>query len=183
MSYQNPPTSDEDITAVPLITPHLPPTTIDPRSKRRMVAVVGAGMMLLGLAGGAVWLWDEETAAAEGHVVATPEVKHPCLPAPDTFSGISKTAGTWIWSGHKDPFETCYQFRYTDKYCWSHSYYDTDCISSGFECIPEGWYDTDDGWRHDIDPKYVNTPGVDPNTNPKRCGPPCQDMYQQSKWV
>ena len=140
-----------------------------------------AGILLvLGVAGGAVWLRDVgKRRKCDGCT--------PCVPAPDTFSGISETAGTWKWSGRTDPFETCYQFRDTDIYCWSHSYYDS-WGTDWFECIPRPQYENEVAglgtpshvW-HDIDPKYVNTPGVDPNINPKRCGPPCQDMYQQAQ--
>ena len=103
MSYQNPPSnSDVDITAVPLVATNLPPTTttIDHRSKRMLVAVVAglAGTTMLVVAGGVVRMIETN----------------------DT--GLT-SAGKLVWSGHKHPFETCYQYGDTAKYCWSHSYY------------------------------------------------------------
>ena len=94
-----------------------------------LVAVVAglAGMMMLVVAGGVIWMRTTNDAgltmtAAGGLIVAT-LADTPCLPAPDTFSGITDTAGKWVWSGRKHPFETCYQYGDTAKYCWSHSYY------------------------------------------------------------
>ena len=80
-----------------------------------LVAVVAglAGMMMLVVAGGVIWMRTTNDAgltmtAAVGLIVAT-LADTPCLPAPDTFSGITDTAGKWVWSGRKHPFETCYQ--------------------------------------------------------------------------
>ena len=105
MSYQNSTTSDEDEeTDVPLITTHLPSTTMDHRSQRKMMAIVVAGVLMLLVAYGAVWmqggsLYDPSsggslnvkdsniTTAAEGLVVATQAT--PCLPAQGIFNGIS----------------------------------------------------------------------------------------------
>ena len=138
MSYQNPPTRNEDEeTAVPLITTHLPSTTMDHHSKRKMMAIVVAGMLLL-VAYGAVWmqggsLYDPSsggslnvkdgsiTTAAEGLVVATQAT--PCLPAQDIFNGISISHD---WHSHSNPFETCWKLDLGNndhQYCWSKSYY------------------------------------------------------------
>ena len=82
------------------------------------------------------------------------------------------------WAGKYKPFQTCYQYADMTKYCWSNSYprstkHDITPTTIWYECHPKPKH----GQWHDIDPKYVNTPGVDPNTNPKRCGPPCDEMY------
>ena len=139
MSYQNPPTRNEDEeTAVPLITTHLPSTTMDHHSMRKMMAIVVAGMLLLGVAVGAVWmqggsLYDPSsggslnvkdgsiTTAAEGLVVATQAT--PCLPAQGLFNGISISHD---WHSHSNPFETCWKLDLGNndhQYCWSKSYY------------------------------------------------------------
>ena len=93
MSYQNPPSSDEDETAVPLVAIITPPPTTTTRfySLMWMVAVV-AGMMML-LAGGAVLMLDGGSAynhlsgsgsiasTAEGLVVAPPKKCGSCYGA------------------------------------------------------------------------------------------------------
>ena len=176
-SYQNSPSSiDEEDTAVPLVPTILSPTTTtimtttSYRSKWVMIAIVVAMMMLV--AGGMVLLWDGES-AAEGLVVATQE-NGPCLPATDTFSGISVTVTTAY--GHRDPFETCYQYGEEAKYCWSKSYYVGGRFSGWYPCVPNPKY-AEQTWEL-IDPKYVN-----PVTHPYSCGEPCQDMYQPASRV
>ena len=84
-----------------------------PRTVRSWSGVVTivAGLLLL-VAGGAVWMKPDDgasyTTAAGGLVVAT-LADTPCLPASDTFSGISETDFGWFSAGQKYPFETCYQ--------------------------------------------------------------------------
>ena len=97
----------------------------------------------------------------------------PCLPAPDTFSGISETTRTYAhWSGRTNPFETCYQLGDTDEYCWSHSYYDIN-YADWYECVPKPM----NGAWHSIEQENMRY--VNPITHPYSCGPPCQEMYQQ----
>lgn len=179
MSYQNPPSNDDDETAVPLITTNLPSTTTTTMGHRSLVWIMVAivlGVKMLVVAGGAVWMLKTNdagltTTAVGGLVIAT-LADTPCLPASDTFSGISETDFGWFSAGQKDPFETCYQEGDYAKYCWSHSRYHINKNYFGFEsgawfeCLPLGRY-----W-HSVDPKYVN-----PVTHPYSCGPPCQEMH------
>ena len=172
MSYQNPPSSDEDETAVPLVAIITPPPTTTTRfySLMWMVAVV-AGMMML-LAGGAVLMFETNDAGlmttATGGLVVRTKGGMPCLPASGTFSGISKTAGSFSFEFQDEHFETCYQYKATTKTCWSKSYYITENGFTGWlECIPDGgdWYSLDS----DISPVNYHI----------SCGPPCQEVHQQ----
>ena len=113
MSYQNPPSNDDDETAVPLITTNLPSTTTTTMGHRSLVWIMVAivlGVKMLVVAGGAVWMLKTNdagltTTAVGGLVIAT-LADTPCLPASDTFSGISETDFGWFSAGQKDPFET-----------------------------------------------------------------------------
>ena len=183
MSYQKSPSSidKDDDAAVPFGTTILPPptTTTTVRSFWSLIIIVAAGtIMLLVVAGGTVWILNTTdssittTTTAEGLVVVM-ERKGPCLPASreEVFGGVSVTKG--FWGGRGYAFETCYQLGPEEKYCWSKSWYGEGEFIQWFQCVPKPI----NGAWHDLDPKYVNTPGVDPNINPKRCGDPCQDMY------
>jgi hypothetical protein len=164
MFHQNP-SIDEYETDVLLVTTVTPPPTTTMRSFLSIIIV--AGMMVV--TGGVVWMRDGET-AAEGLAVATQD-SAPCLPATDTFQGKSLSDG--FNGGHREPFETCFQFLSEAKYCWSKSYYCDDHDDDEafpniyYQCTPEG-----DGWKS-IDANYVN-----PVTHPNSCGTPCQDMHQ-----
>ena len=187
------------------ITPSPPTTTTRSYCWWKWMIAIVAGMMMLMMAGsGAVWMRPEgssdppavyekreslqerlvrereerarhrlgggrtstTTTAAEGLIVAT-QRDNPCLPAGGAFSGVSTTTNK-----QRDPFETCYQYGKEEKYCWTKSY--RNVLRHGFSpCVP----DPRGGVWQTLDPKYVNTPGVDPNTNPKRCGPPCQGQH------
>lgn len=148
-------------------------TTMDRRLSKRMLAIAAGILMVLMVVGGAVLLRDGGiTTAAEGLVVAKRAHSAPCLPAGGAFSGSTTT------SSQKYPFETCYQLGNDSTYCWTKSYRHTEYTKevifiAFYPCAPKG-----DAW-HTIDPKYVNTPGVDPKTNPKRCGDPCQGQDQK----
>ena len=150
-----------------------------------MVASVLGMIMMLVVAGGTVLRRDGEIAAAEGLVVATAVADPkgsdgymaPCVPAGGTFGGVSTTS-----SDESYAFETCFQFGNHHTYCWTKSYlYDDD---DGFgdsgngpnfaPCAPKG-----DAWQA-INADYVITPGVDPKTNPKRCGTPCQGQQHEN---
>ena len=128
-------------------------------------------MMLVVLAGGTVLLLQEgESAAAEGLVVAL-QPSAPCLPAGGTFGGVSTITDN---GGDGVAFETCFQFRNDFTYCWTKSYSWYENLDSGNSlCAPNG-----DAW-YAISANYVNTPGVDPNTNPKQCGTPCQGQHRE----
>jgi len=164
-------------------------------SKGRMLVdgVVATGMMLLLVMGGAVWMRQDggssydhssgsretadggRTITAEG-LVLPPPGDDPCLPAGGAFGGVSTTSNM-----QRNPFETCYQYGKVEKYCWTKSYRDFDGgphsgygSGGGFSpCVP----DPPGGQWRTVDPRFVNTPGVDPNINPKRCGPPCQGQH------
>ena len=187
LSYQNShPSMDkyDDAAALLLGTTILPPppttmTTMTVRSFWSLIIIVAAGtIMLLVVAGGAVGMLAPEgggrttMTTAEGLVVVM-ERKSPCLPASweEAFGGVSVTNG--FWGGRGYAFETCYQLGNEEKYCWSKSWYGEGEFIQWFQCVPKPI----NGAWHDLDPKYVITPGVDPNINPKRCGDPCQDMY------
>ena len=110
MSYQKSPIIDENETAVLLVTKitPLPTTTTSGHGSKWRVALV-AGMLLLLVACGVVWMRPERssyTTAAEGLVVAT-QGHTPCLPATSTFRGISETTSV----GKSYAFETCYKIR------------------------------------------------------------------------
>jgi len=168
-------TTDDEETAVLLVPTILPTSTTTTTKWISRVASV-AGVMMLVVAGGTVWMGDGgiATTTAEGLVVATEARKDDyCVPAVGAFGGASKTNGKLFI--HIHPFQTCYQNGEEAKYCWSNSYHMyghplNPPIDRYFQCVPVG------GHWHDLDPKYVNTPGVDPTANPKRCGQPCQKM-------
>ena len=192
MSYQNSDEDDDDAAALLLVptllaasttmTTTTMTTTMDRRSLQWMSLVAGMLLLLLVVAGGGgtVLLRNGET-TAEGLVVAAQTPKHhssDCVAASmdATFGGISVT--TTLGIGKSDPFKTCYQYGDETKYCWSNSYYSKTITSAGihtlwFECHPKPKH----GQWDSLDPKYVNTPGVDPKTNPKLCGSPCEEMY------
>ena len=163
VSYQNPPNSDEDEeTAVPLVITNLPPTTTTHRSRMMMAFVA---MMLLMVAGGAAWMMQDGssyTAVAESLVVTTVGVSGSCLPATDTFSGVSTTDD----DGSDYAFETCFQLKQLETYCWTKSYYlyihDDGMF---FPCEPIG-----DKWH------AISAEDVNPVTHPNSCGLPCQDQ-------
>ena len=168
--------------------PDLPPTTttMGHRSKWMMTTVrslgiiVVAGMMLV--AGGAVLMQDglyyhssgsleTEDGGMEGEedeLLLLEDNDNDndndalCLPATDTFNGISFHT---IWR-QKYPFESCFQLGDKATYCWSKSYhvYGWDRYS---ECCPNGH-----DWNA-IDAYFVN-----PVTTPNSCGTPCQHMHQ-----
>ena len=184
-SYQHTSSIDVDETDVPLVTTCtiLPPTTTTMGHRLKWMMMI-AGMMLL-VAGGAILLQEGSfsydpssgsletkdsgltTAAAEGLVVATHDCA-PCLPATDTFNGISDT--TTGGKYQHSPFETCWQRGNDSVYCWTKSY---ACggwgggIDNFNRCVPNG-----SAWNS-IAAKYVN-----PSTIPYSCGTPCQGMYQ-----
>ena len=113
MSYQNTPSNDEDETAVPLITTNLPTTTTTTMGHRSLVWImvtIVLGVKMLVVAGGAVWMLKTNdaglTTTAVGDLVIATLADTPCLPASDTFSGISETDFGWFSAGQKDPFET-----------------------------------------------------------------------------
>ena len=171
MPYQN---SDEDEETARLLGTTILPsttTTMDDRSSTWTRIAIVAGIMMM-LVAGAVLLPDRgRTTAAEGLVVAT-QGKDPCVPAGGTFSGVSETSS----DQQSYAFETCWQFGKHSTYCWTKSYRFIDDGQSnvGFSpCAPKG-----DAW-HAIDADYVNTPGVDPKANPKRCGTPCQGQQHE----
>ena len=94
--------------------------------------------------------------------------KCPCLPATDSFSGISLYS---MWR-QEVAFETCYRLGTTPTYCWSKSYryFNTDDGWSYGKCVPNGT-----AWDHvdQSDMKWVN-----PVTHPYSCGDACKTMHQ-----
>ena len=170
--------ADDETAAVPFGTTLLPTSTTTNRSSKwNMVAIVAFMMMLLlAVAGGTVLRRNGEIAAAEGLVVATqvhtavvPSATNGeglCLPAGGTFGGVSHTTS----DSESYAFETCFQFGNHHTYCWTKSYYQ----GSFLPCGPIG-----DAWKS-INADYVITPGVDPKTNPKRCGTPCQGQQHEN---
>ena len=167
MSYQNSPLSidkDDDAAALLLGTTILPPPpttmTTTVRSFWSLIIIVVAGMLLLAVAGGTVGMLETTdggrttTTTAEGLVVVM-ERKSPCLPASreEAFGGVSVTNG--FWGGRGYAFETCYQLGNEEKYCWSKSWYGEGEFIQWFQCVPKPI----NGAWHDLDPKYVLTPG------------------------
>ena len=162
MSYQK---SDDEETAVLLVPTILPTSTTTTTKWISRVASV-AGVMMLVVAGGTVWMGDGGiTTDAEGLVVAT-QGGVPCVPAAldATFSGVSATG-----NAHYFPFQTCYQNGDKREYCWSNAYYHiVGAHRDGKEympCRPVG-----DDWGR-LDPRFVN-----PVTHPFSCGKPCQSL-------
>ena len=103
-----------------------------------------------------------------------------CHPASGAFGGVSTTTSI----GKNSAFETCYQLAEEVKYCWTKSYKSPGCTLNPYEENDDGFYQcapNGAAW-HDLDPQYVNTPGVDPETNPKRCGPPCQGQHEEQSF-
>ena len=82
-----------------------------------------------------------------------------CVVATTKFGGASRTTD----EGWTRAFETCYQWKKGEKYCWSKSYHSA---VNFFECRPDGWSGGDDGWQH-VDPFYV-----------KSCGLPCENFAE-----
>ena len=158
---------DEETTAVPFF---------GSSSKWRVFRVAGA-MLLLVMAGGGgtVWRRQEGATAAMNLVVATTE-GNPCIPAGGAFGGTSTKGSD---DGEDGNFETCYQYHNFEEYCWTKSFESPDYVQFVtedplfFKCVPNGG---GQAWKV-IDADYVNTPGVNPKTNPKRCGPPCQGQH------
>jgi len=173
MSYQHPPPSideDEIADASVVVTTILELTSTTARSHRSLKSRVAifAGMMLVA---GVVLMQvgSSYTTTPESLVVGTKGIIQ-CFPADGTFIGTSTTT-SW---GKSYPFETCYQLGDNRTYCWTKSYRHNN--DRYYQCLPDGLYG-DDFW-HSIDAKYVQTPGVDPTINPKRCGAPCQAMQE-----
>ena len=167
--------ADDETAAVPLGTPPLMTTTMGHRLSKWMIAIV-ACMMLV--AGGTVRM----VAILDGGRMTTSDVNK-CLPAGGMFGGTSTTTSRG-WGGKSDPFETCYQYGSDHKYCWTKSWQaDTTphLGSNYFQCVPNGGTKSRKPvaglWRP-VDPKYVNTPGVDPKIKPHRCGSPCQEQHE-----
>ena len=115
----------------------------------------------------------------------------PCLPATNTFGGVSGTNYGCTIISNSNPFQTCYQYGDEDKYCWSNSYW-SSYNNGWFECQPNGFTGCNDngsaeaGW-HAIKQKnmrYVNPPPQSPG-DPYTCGlsiggvggVPCQDVF------
>ena len=139
------------------------------------MVVVVAGLMLLVVAGGPVWMPEgaSYTTVAEGFVVAT-RGNSPCLTADGTFGGKSTTA----FEGDSDPFETCFQLGKYDTYCWSKSFHHDGTFftsSKYYQCSPLP--PATGGTWYPVDPQYVN-----PITHPYSCGSPCQDMYHDGDY-
>ena len=162
---------DEETTAVPFGS----------SLKRRVFLVAGALLLLVGGGGGTVWMRQDGKTSAMNLVVATQPTwqdyggANPCLPASGTFGGVSTEGSD---DGEDGNFETCYQFDNLENYCWTKSYRSLDHSFFGdyslfFACVPNGG---GQAWDY-IDADFVNTPGVDPKTNPKRCGTPCQGQH------
>ena len=201
MSYQNPPTSiDEDATAIPVVMTITPSTTTTRTTVRSlgMVVAIVAGMMMLMVAGGAVWMMQDAGSSydpSSGSLFETEEggitlfyaevddiyplddgfVPSPqCLPASGRFRGYSTT--TQVGEGY--PFDTCYQLGKEATYCWTRSYeYDCTIVRGEVrnyrqclykQCIPDG-----NLWQF-VDAYYVN-----PVTHPNSCGTPCLVMHKQ----
>ena len=114
----------------------------------------------------------------------------PCLPATNTFGGVSGTNYGCTIISNSNPFQTCYQYGDEDKYCWSNSYW-SSYNNGWYECQPNGFTGCNDdgsaeaGW-HAIKQKnmrYVNPPPQSPG-DPYTCGlsiggvggVPCQDL-------
>ena len=105
----------------------------------------------------------------------------PCLPATDTFNGIS------VWkhfgSMFDYPFETCYQYKNEANYCWSKSTFCDDdkwSIHGFFHCAPNN----DDGTTGNFggDWNAISAEWVNPVTHPNSCGPPCQGRFDR-RWT
>ena len=155
MLYQNPPTSiDEDVTAIPVVTTITPSTTTTRTTVRSlgMVDAIVAGMTMLMVAGGAVWMMQDAGSSydpSSGSLFETEEggitlfnpkdddlkevddfyplddgyiPDNRCLPATGKFRGYSTT--TQVGEGY--PFDTCYQLGKEATYCWTRSY-EYDC--------------------------------------------------------
>ena len=146
MSYQNPPTSiDEDVTAIPVVMTITPSTTTTRTTVRSLGVAIGAGTMMLMVAGGAVWMMQDAGSSydpSSGSLFETEEggitlfnpkdddlkevddfyplddgyiPDNRCLPATGKFRGYSTT--TQVGEGYL--FDTCYQLGDEATYCWT----------------------------------------------------------------
>ena len=181
---------DDNDTAVPLGTTILPPTTTSIHRSKWMVAI---GMMMF-MAYGVVLMQDgsflydhasgslntaaeddgmenededDELLLLESNTFDDDSIGSPCLPATDTFDGISTTTR----AGKNDPFETCYQLANHPFYCWSKSHSAGELPLQWYECVPIDENPNPHARWHSVDPKYTN-----PVTHPYSCGDPCQKM-------
>ena len=136
------------------------------------------------------WLVKPACEQVVNQVVVKPNLYYcrpGCVPPKDTFGGISTifwTVGgiSRYWNrtrvGDEKPFETCYRYKMTDKYCWTRSvgiFCPGSMTVKDYACHPDGFQNMKDQTPYAENPgwyayphEYLRTPGD--------CGDPCPEM-------